>query len=125
MPSNNIMKKVVEITAVLTLIGMFFAAFFFIEQRYTQKDETKRISQQLLLLDRRLEQQINSNKMQSTQDRIWQLQDKIQENPDNPLTKITNNEIRILQKELESYREMELKFINQIQDLEEKVKHGE
>jgi len=119
------MKKVSEITAVLMLIGTFFAAFFFIEQRYTQKDETKRISQQLLLLDRRLEQQINSDKMQSTQDRIWQLQDKIQENPGDPLTKAANTEIRILQKELESYREMEIKFINQIQNLEEKVKHGE
>lgn len=119
------MKKVVEITAVLMLIGMFFAAFFFIEKRYTQKDETKRISQQLLLLDRRLEQQINNDRMQSTQDRIWQLQDKIQENPSDSLTKAANNEIRILQQELKSYREIEIKLINQIQNLEEKVKHGE
>jgi hypothetical protein len=122
---NNIMKKVAEITALLTLIGMFFAVFFFVEKRYAQKDEIKRISLQLLLLDRRLELQINSDKMQSTQDRIWQLQDKFEENPDHPLAKVTNNEIRILEQELESFKDMEIKLFNQIQDIEEKIRHGQ
>jgi len=57
------------IISLLTIIGICFGAYIYIENRYALSEEVKKIEQ-------RLDYKITSDQIQSKQQRIWGLEDR-------------------------------------------------
>ena len=58
------------IISILTIVGIAFGAYFYIENRYALSDELKQV-------EKRLDYKILSDQHNSIQHRIWQIQDRL------------------------------------------------
>ena len=58
------------ISGLIVLIGLCFGVYFFFENRYALAEELKKTQQ-------RLEEKIQSDRLNSVQERIWKIQDRI------------------------------------------------
>jgi archaellum component FlaC len=82
---------VAKILSILTIIGMAFGVFFYVDAHYAKCAEVKAI-------ERRLDYKIESDKLTATQARLWSLEDRYGSDPD----KVQNPEIKQQMKELKS-----------------------
>jgi len=57
------------IISILTVVGIAFGAYFYIDNRYAQCEDVKKI-------ERRLDYKIIADQLKSVQDRIWRLEDR-------------------------------------------------
>lgn len=70
------MKRGLEITvAIVTLVVIIIGGYMFIENRYALRNQLQKI-------EIRLEMKIISDDRSQTQDRIWDLEDRIKGNPE-------------------------------------------
>ena len=77
--------------SILTLIGMAFGVFFYLDTHYAKCAEVKAI-------ERRLDYKIESDKLNATQDRLWTMEDRYGPDPD----KVVDPTVRQRMKELKS-----------------------
>lgn len=77
--------------AILTLIGMAFGVLFWADARFAKCQEVKAI-------ERRLDYKIESDKLNSSQARLWTLEDRYGSN----LDAVQNPEVRQQMKELKA-----------------------
>ncbi len=90
------MKPGLEITvAIVTLVVIIIGGYMFIENRYALRNQLQNI-------EIRLEMKIISDNRSQTQDRIWDLEDRIKENPEN-ITAI--EEVRKLKEDKKDYKD--------------------
>jgi len=88
------MKPGLEITvAIVTLVVIIIGGYMFIENRYALRNQLQKI-------EIRLEMKIIRDDRSQTQDRIWDLEDRIKENPEN-ITAI--EELRKLKEDKKDY----------------------
>ncbi len=80
-----------RIIAILTLIGMAFAVFFWADARFAKCEMVKAI-------ERRLDYKIEADKLSASQARLWSLEDRYGSNPD----KVQNPEVKQQMKELKA-----------------------
>jgi hypothetical protein len=78
-----------RIIAILTIIGMAFGVFFYLDSNYAKCAEVKAI-------ERRLDYKIESDKLTTTQGRLWRMEDRYGADPD----KIQDKDVRQQMKEL-------------------------
>ncbi len=67
-------EKLAAIIAILTIIGIIFGVYFYIENRYALAEELKKTQQ-------RLDYKIISDQFQAIQERIWKIKDRVGEKP--------------------------------------------
>ena len=105
------MKTVLNITAVLSLVGIFILGYIYIEKRYALDEELKATQKQLerYALDeelkatqKQLDIKINSDYLKEIRVRIWTLEERIDKNPDDITAK---EELRKLKEEKEEVKE--------------------
>jgi hypothetical protein len=61
--------KIGAIVTVLTIVGMAFGIYFFLDANYAKCQDVKAI-------ERRLDYKIESDKLSTSQDRLWKLEDR-------------------------------------------------
>ncbi len=84
-------KLLPVIGSLIVLIGTVFGIYFYFEARYALAEELKKTQQ-------RLEQKIVGDRANQIQDRIWKLQDRMEERKP---TASEKEELRVLQYEKE------------------------
>ncbi len=88
------MKPGLEITvAIVTLVVIIIGGYMFIENRYALRNQLQKI-------EIRLDMKIIRDDRSQTQDRIWDLEDRIKENPED-ITAI--EELRKLKEDKKDY----------------------
>lgn len=83
-------KLITSIIGLMTLIGIIFSVYFWMDDRYANAETVKKIEQ-------RLDYKIKSDQAQSIRERIWRIEDKFGSTPSNPIVK---EELRKLQFDL-------------------------
>lgn len=81
------MKTIGSIIGVLTLFGIFFGAYQYMESRYALSEEVKKIEQ-------RLDYKIMVDQFKAVQQRIWTIEDRFQ---NKQMDQTTKDELRQLQ----------------------------
>ncbi len=67
-------EKLTAIIAILTIIGIVFGVYFYIENRYALAEELKKTQQ-------RLDYKILTDKFDAIQERIWKIKERSGEKP--------------------------------------------
>jgi hypothetical protein len=80
-----------SIIAIVGVISLAFGAYFYFERRYALAEELEKTKT-------RLEQKIQQDRGNAVQERLWRIEDRLQ---DRKPTAIENEEIRSLKKEKE------------------------
>lgn len=75
------------ITGLLILFGVMFGTYQFFEKRYALAEEMKKI-------EKRIDYKILSDQLQTTQERIWKIDDRFQ---GKPMDETTKEEMRALE----------------------------
>ena len=81
------------IISILTIVGIAFGAYFYIDNRYAQCEDVKKI-------EKRLDYKIVSDQLKSVQDRIWRLEDR------NAKEKVVPKTVKEEQRQLESDKKL-------------------
>jgi hypothetical protein len=84
------MKLIAGVISIMTLLGMFFAAYCWLDSNYASAETVKAIEQ-------RLDYKIKTDQEQSIQERIWKIKDKFGEKPKDLIIK---EELRKLENDL-------------------------
>jgi hypothetical protein len=79
----------------MTLIGMCFGVYFYVDTRYALAEELKKVSQ-------RLDYKMKSDQEIAIKERIWKIEDKYGFNPKDPVIK---EELRNLKNDLSGVNE--------------------
>lgn len=82
-------KFLSALVSVITIVGMAFGAYFYIEGNYAKAEEVQKIEQ-------RLEYKIKSDQGKEIQQRLWLLEDRYERRP---MAETTKEEYRKLQEE--------------------------
>ncbi|CAK0763403.1 conserved hypothetical protein [Gammaproteobacteria bacterium] len=88
-------KLITSSIAFLTLVGILFGAYSYVDNRYALSDTVKQIEQ-------RLDYKIVSDQVNETQNRIWQLQDRY---VGKTTPRVVEEQIRELQYKIDSLKE--------------------
>jgi hypothetical protein len=80
-----------SIVAVAAVISLAFGGYFYFERRYALADELQKTNQ-------RLEQKIQQDRVNAVQERMWKIEDRLQDQNRRP-TDLEKDEIRKLQVE--------------------------
>ncbi len=95
------MKNILSlIIALLTIIGITFGVYFYMEKRYALADELTKVTQ-------RLDEKIDSDRYNQIQDRIWKIQDRYR---NKQMEDTVKEELRQLEKEKEELNNKIKKF---------------
>jgi hypothetical protein len=86
-----------RIVYILTLIGMSFAVYFFVDHQYAKCADVKTI-------ERRLDYKIESDKSVAMQDRLWKLEDRYGSDPEKVGDKTIGQHMKELKVDLESQK---------------------
>lgn len=103
----EIMKYITGIAGVLALVGMFFAAYFFIDERYALEKELRKSNLQIEILDKRLQSKIIADSKDQIQNRIWTLEELLEKEPSRINYKNDIKELQMQKSKLEEqYKEL-------------------
>ena len=80
-----------SIIAIVGVVSLAFGTYFFFEKRYA-------LAEELVKTNQRLEQKIDQDRLNNIQDRLWRMEDRLQ---DRKPTELEKEEIRKLQVEKE------------------------
>lgn len=81
------MKLIEKIMAIASLVGLVFTVYFFNEGRYAYAKDLSSVQQ-------RLEYKIQSDQLNSTRERYWKLEDKLDKQPKNEEVKQEMKELK-------------------------------
>jgi hypothetical protein len=87
----NIKEMSGSIVAVAAVVSLAFGGYFYFEHRYALADELQKTNQ-------RLEQKIQQDRVNAVQERMWKIEDRLQDQNRRP-TDLEKDEIRKLQVE--------------------------
>ena len=87
-----------KIIAILTIIGMCFGVFFYVDANYAKCADVKAI-------ERRLDYKIETDKFSASQGRLWQLEDRYGPDPDRVQNKEVRQQMKELKTEVEIHRD--------------------
>lgn len=96
-------KLTQSIIGLITIIGIIFSVYFFMDNKYAKAEEVKQLEQ-------RFEHKITSDALKATQNRLWQLEDKYGRDID----KIKDSDVRKEMKELREEIEMQKEKLKSI-----------
>lgn len=96
-------EKIATTIGILTIIGIVFGGYFWIENRYALSEELRKIEQ-------RLDYKIISDQIQSIQDRIWKIIDRSGSRPKDA----------IIKEELRQLEEIKANLKMKLENLEKK-----
>ena len=82
-------KYLTTIISVLTIFGIIFGAYLYIDNRYALSEELNKVNQ-------RLDYKIKSDQLNAVQQRIWNFDDRYQKKG---MDNVTTNEYRALQQQ--------------------------
>jgi hypothetical protein len=89
----NLREMSSSIIAVVGVISLAFGGYFYLENRYALAEELQKTNQ-------RLEQKIQQDRVNAVQERMWKIEDRLQDQNRRP-TDLEKDEIRKLQVEKE------------------------
>ncbi len=77
---QRVARSVAPLVTVATFVALLFGGFFWIDGQYAR-------AQQFRQLEQRFEAKVTSDFLQQTQARIWQLEDRVQQRPNDVTAK--------------------------------------
>lgn len=92
-----------SIIGLITIIGIVFSAYFFVDNKYAKAGEVRQLEQ-------RFEHKITTDALKSTQNRLWQLEDKY----GSDINKIRDSGVKKEMKELKEEIEMQKEKLKSI-----------
>lgn len=92
------MKIIASAISLITLIGLCFSYFFWMDNRYAQAQYVRAVEQKARILEQRLDYKIISDRVAAIEERIWKIKSREGENPKSVVAK---EELMHLNKDLE------------------------
>jgi hypothetical protein len=94
--------NVAPLVTLLTLIGLVFGGYLFFESRYVKAEDLHKLETKFAQLDCRLDLKIRNDVIDQTQKRVWDLQDRLEKNPNDTTVK---GDLRELEQKLEQLKQ--------------------
>lgn len=90
------MKLIINLTAILTLFGIFFGAWVYLNDAHASKDEfsefSSKVEKYMVVMDLRMDHKIISDQREAYQERVWEYERQLNDNPDDVDLKIKKQE---------------------------------
>lgn len=83
-----------SITAVVAVVSIAFGGYFWIENRYARAEELQKTNQ-------RLEQKISQDRQNAIQERLWKMEDRLQDRKPTDLEKEEMRKLKMEQEQLD------------------------
>lgn len=88
--------------SICSFISILFGAFFFLDNRYAKAFETSEMKEQTIKIEKRLENKIIMDRIDSLQERIWKYQDRYGEKLEKTHDSLVIDEFKRLSTEKET-----------------------
>ena len=89
---------ITKIISIFTLLGFTFGIYFYIDSHYAKCADVK-------IIEQRLDYKIESDKLITTQERLWKLEDRFGSDPDKIQDQVMRQRMKELKSEIEIQRE--------------------